>query len=185
MFPEFSPTPTMWAIFAVVVFILLFFIFRYISKRLEEIFRPYKKGKRYWCKIIAVSDGDTVTCKRLNLRRSQTRIRLAYIDAPESSQAYGRETQQMVVKLVQMKIVRIHIVDTDRYGRHVGEIHRRGRSINEELIKRGGAWVYEDYIKDKQKLAYLNKLQQEAKSKKKGLWQQSRPVKPSVYRRNN
>ena len=183
MFTQFSFSLTTWLVLASIALLAFYFLMRYVHGVLKEVFMPFKKGNRYWCKVIAVSDGDTITCRRFNLRRSETRIRLAYIDAPESSQAYGRETQQMVVKLIQKKLVRIRIVDTDRYGRHVAEVYRRSRNINEELIKRGGAWVYEDYIRDKQKLKYLNQLQQEAKSKKRGLWQQSRPIRPSVYRR--
>lgn len=173
-----------WLVIIAVVLVLLYLLAQYIHNVLQDVFKPFKKGKHYWCKVVAVSDGDTITIKRFNVRRSETKIRFAYIDAPESSQTFGREAQQMVVKLVQKKLVRIRIVDTDRYGRHVAVIYRRRRNINEELIKRGGAWVYEDYIKDKKQLAYLNKLQQEAKSKKRGLWQQSRPIRPSVYRKS-
>lgn len=135
--------------------------------------------------MIAVSDGDTITCKRLNVRRSVTKIRLAYIDAPESSQAYGKETQKIVMSLVYKKMVRIRIVDTDRYGRHVAEVHRRRRHINEELIKCGGAWVYTDYIKDKNYAAHLNKLQKQAKKDKRGLWKSARPMNPREYRKLN
>lgn len=182
MFTQLSLTT--WFVISVIALIILYFLIHYIHGRLQEYFKPFKKGKRYWCKVIAVSDGDTITCRRFNVRRSETKIRFAYIDAPESSQTFGKEAQQIVIKLVQKKLVRILIVDTDRYGRHVAVVYRRRRNINEELIKRGGAWVYEDYIRDKNKLTYLNKLQQEAKSKKRGLWQQSRPVRPSVYRKS-
>ena len=51
-----------------------------------------------------------------------------------------------------------------------------------ELVKRGAAWVYEDYIKDKKKLAHFQKLQAEAKRKKIGLWNSPRPIKPSHHR---
>lgn len=179
----FENLPLEWRLFGVFVLCcLLFFIYKKVSKFCAEYFKPFKKGKIYWCKITAVSDGDTVTCRRLNLRRSSAKIRFAYIDAPESSQNFGQESRKIVISLIHKKVVRVRITDTDRYGRHVGEIYRRRRSINEELVKRGAAWVYEDYIKDKKKLAHLQKLQAEAKRKKLGLWKSSRPVKPSNYR---
>ena len=171
------------------IFLIAFVVIGYISNKLwqkiTEILYPFKKGKRYWCKVIAVSDGDTISCKRINMRRSTTKIRLAYIDAPESSQEFGAETRKMVMSLVYRKLVRIHIIDTDRYGRHVAEVHRRGKHINEELIKRGGAWVYPDYIKDKKYIQKLNKLQTEAKKDKKGLWRNAKAVRPSDYRKSS
>ena len=57
------------------------FILRKIYLFLAELFTPFKKGKSYWCRVIAVSDGDTLTCSRLNIRRSQTKLRFAYVDA--------------------------------------------------------------------------------------------------------
>lgn len=177
----------LWLILAIALFgfILIGYISNKLWQKITAILYPFKKGKRYWCTVIAVSDGDTISCKRINVRRSTAKIRLAYIDAPESSQDFGQETRKMVVSLVHKKLVRIRIVDTDRYGRHVAEVYRRGRHINEELIKRGGAWVYADYIKDKRYAQKLNKLQIEAKKDKKGLWKNSRAVRPSTYRKNS
>ena len=170
---------------AVIAFLALFWGVRALNRFFTELLHPFKKGKRYWCTVIAVSDGDTITCKRINMRRSVTKVRLAYVDAPESSQAFGKEAQKMVMDMVYKKLVRIHIVDTDRYGRHVAEVHRRGKHINEELIKKGGAWVYSDYIKNKKYAERLQKLQNDAKKDKKGLWKASRPMNPSAYRKAN
>ncbi|ENW24493.1 hypothetical protein F925_02193 [Acinetobacter lwoffii NCTC 5866 = CIP 64.10 = NIPH 512] len=150
---------------------------------LKDIFRPFKKGQKYWCRVKAVSDGDTLTCYRFNIRRSETRLRFAYVDAPESSQSYGKESQRLVKSMVKNKIVRVKITDIDRYGRCVGVVYRYRKNINEEIVKRGAAWVYEDYIKDKNHLRYMLDLQNKAKKQKKGLWKSSRPVRPSVYRK--
>lgn len=181
----FANLPFEWRLFGVfVVCCLLFFIYKKLSAFFAEYFKPFKKGKTYWCKVTAVSDGDTITCRRLNLRRSYTKIRFAYIDAPESSQSFGQESRKIVVSLIHKKMVRVRITDTDRYGRHVGEIYRRRKNINEELVKCGAAWVYEDYIRDKKKAERLKKLQAEAKRKKLGLWKSARPIRPSDYRQS-
>ncbi len=74
--------------------------------------------------------------------------RFAFVDAPESKQSFGKESQQMVKKMVYRKLVRVEITDVDRYGRCVGFIRRYGKNINQELVKRGGAWVYEEYIRN-------------------------------------
>lgn len=176
--------PTSWLIalgFALCLVLML--IYRKLAVFCAVYFKPYKKGQRYWCRVTAVSDGDTLTCARLNLRRSSTKLRFAFIDAPESSQSYGAESQKLVKKLIYRKVVRIKITDVDRYGRHVGVVHRVGKNINEELVKRGAAWVYEDYIKDPNQRKQWIALQEQAKKQKKGLWKNPKPTRPSVYRK--
>ena len=87
--------------------------------------------------------------------------------------------------MVHQKWVRVKITDIDRYGRCVGVIYRYRKSMNEEMVKRGAAWVYEEYIKDKKHLHYMMSLQDKAKKQKKGLWKSSRPMRPSVYRKQS
>ena len=179
-----SNLPASWLIcIGMLLCLILLLLIRKIRLVLIGYFTPYKKGKTYWCKVIAVSDGDTLTCYRLNLRRSQTKLRFAYVDAPESSQSYGAESQRLVKKMVYRKLVRVEITDIDRYGRCVGVVYRFRRNMNEELVKRGAAWVYEEYVKDPKKRTHLLSLQDKAKKSKKGLWRTSRPVRPSVYRK--
>ena len=81
-------------------------------------------------RVIGVADGDTITV--LGSNRVQHRIRLAGIDAPEKSQAYGQ-----VSKLEYHK--------TDRYGRTVGTVLVNGRDVNLEQIRAGLAWHYKQY----------------------------------------
>lgn len=152
---------------------------------LQALFQPFKKGKKYWCRVKAVSDGDTLTCYRFNIRRSETKLRFAYIDAPESKQAYGLEAHKIVKKMLAGKLIRVQITDIDRYGRCVGVIYRYGRNINAALVKRGAAWVYDDYIRDQKKLEYLQGLQRQAKKQKKGLWKASQPLRPSEFRKKS
>lgn len=181
-----SNLPASWLIcIGMVLCLVLLLLIRKIRDFLSRYLMPYKKGKTYWCKVIAVSDGDTLTCYRLNLRRSQTKLRFAYVDAPESSQSYGAESQRLVKKMVYRKLVRVKITDIDRYGRCVGVIYRFRRNMNEELVKRGAAWVYEQYIKDPKQRKHMLLLQDKAKKTKKGLWRGSRPVRPSVYRKSS
>lgn len=170
-------------ILILVAIVLVFYVVNKITVFLRDLFKPFKKGKKYWCRVKAVSDGDTLTCYRFNVRRSETKLRFAYVDAPESSQAYGKESQKMVSKLIGGKLIRVHITDIDRYGRCVGVIYRFGTNINEEMVKRGAAWVYEDYIKDANRLKYMMGLQEKAKKQKKGLWHGTKPMRPSTYRK--
>lgn len=183
MLSQFSPT---WliAIGAMLCFIALLLLRRLLNWA-KVVFKPYKKGKSYWCRVIAISDGDTLTCARLNLRRSETKLRFAYIDAPESSQSYGAESQRLIKKMVYRKWVRVKITDVDRYGRCVGVVYRFKKNMNEEMVKRGAAWVYEEYIKDPKQRKHLLALQDTAKRNKKGLWRGTKPIRPSVYRKQH
>jgi micrococcal nuclease len=165
--------------------IILVIILLRLYKRAQVFFKPFKKGKSYWCRVSAVSDGDTLTCYRLNLRRSKTKIRFAYIDAPESSQEYGKESEKLVKKLVYRKFVRVRITDVDRYGRCVAVVHRIGTNVNEELVKRGAAWVYEEYISNATQRQHWLALQAKAKKQKKGLWQNSKAIRPKTYRKQS
>lgn len=179
-----STLPATWLIvLGIVICLIALVLIRRITSLCRIVFKPYKKGKTYWCRVIAVSDGDTLTCSRLNLRRSETKLRFAYVDAPESSQSYGAEAQRLVKKMVYRKVVRITITDVDRYGRCVGVIHRFRRNLNEEMVKRGAAWVYEEYIKDPKQRKHMLALQETAKKNKKGLWRGTRPIRPSDYRK--
>ncbi|WP_180003725.1 MULTISPECIES: thermonuclease family protein [unclassified Acinetobacter] len=150
---------------------------------LKDFFQPFKKGKSYLCRVSDISDGDTLTCYRMNLRRSKTKLRFAYVDAPESTQAYGKESARLIKSMVYKKFVRVKITDVDRYGRCVGVIYRYRKCMNEEMVKRGAAWVYEEYIRDQKHLHYMMNLQSKARKQKKGLWKASRPMRPKEYRK--
>ena len=77
-----SDLPASWLIvIGMVLCLFLMIIFRRVRIFLTALFKPYKKGKSYWCRVSAISDGDTLTCYRLNLRRSETKLRFAYVDA--------------------------------------------------------------------------------------------------------
>lgn len=49
-------------------------------------------------RVVSVADGDTVTV--LDLAKLQHKIRLAGIDAPEKSQAYGQRSRESLAELV-------------------------------------------------------------------------------------
>lgn len=48
------------------------------------------------------------------------------IDAPESAMPYGKEAKEALLKMVEGKPLTVHVYDTDRYGRSVGDIHCNG-----------------------------------------------------------
>ncbi|MBU8546150.1 thermonuclease family protein [Roseomonas sp. ROY-5-3] len=115
-------------------------------------------------RIVAISDGDTVTL--LTPQRQQVRIRLHGIDAPESRQPYGTRSQQMLSRLVFGRQVRVEVVDIDRYRRTVGRIHVGRTDAGAEMVRLGGAWVYRQYTNDP---VYI-RFEDQARRGRRGLW---------------
>ena len=110
------------------------------------------------------------------------KIRLYGIDTPESTQAFGTGAKNFTYAMVYRKSVNVEPVTTDRYGRTVGIVHVDGKSLSEELVKSGFAWVYDRYCK-KDMCVKWKLLEKEARQSKSGLWSQDNPVAPWVYRR--
>lgn len=115
-------------------------------------------------RVSRVVDGDT-----LDVRRSDgqgVRIRLAQIDAPEKSQPHGPKATAALRSMALDKLVRIEVVDTDRYGRTVGEVLLEGRNINREMVRLGHAWAYTRYATSLE----VAELEDEARTRVRGLW---------------
>jgi endonuclease YncB( thermonuclease family) len=92
---------------------------------------------------VGVSDGDSVTV--IDANKTQYKIRLAGIDAPEKAQAYGQKSKDSLSDLVFGQQVDVEWSKRDRYGRTVGKLMLGGVDINLEQIKRGMAWHYKNY----------------------------------------
>ena len=98
--------------------------------------------------VVGVSDGDTITL--LDANKTQHKIRLAGIDAPEKAQDYGERSKQNLSKLVFGKKVEIPDGIKDRYGLTVSRVLVNGKDAGLEQIKGGFAWHYKKYQKDQQ-----------------------------------
>lgn len=137
-----------------------------------------ERNDNFQCKVVGVLDGDTVDC--LKEYNQKIRIRLASIDAPEKSQAFGQKAKQHLSNYVYGKNVIASIENKDRYGRQIGEIFTDDSpySVNYLMVKDGYAWAYERYTRDR---AYIT-AQQQAKADKAGLWIDNNPINPEDYR---
>ncbi|SED98152.1 thermonuclease family protein [Pseudomonas anguilliseptica] len=116
------------------------------------------------CKVVAISDGDTLTC--LTAERTQIKVRLAEIDTPEKAQPYGQKSKAALSALVFGKQVTLATQAKDRYGRIVARVSAGGQDANREMVRLGAAWVYRQYSKDKSLLA----VEAEAQASRRGLW---------------
>ena len=94
----------------------------------------------YSARVVGIADGDTITI--LKADKTQHRIRLWGVDAPETGQDFGSRAKQAASSLAFGKQVTIRARDTDRYGRTVaGVILPDGRSMNREMVRQGMALV--------------------------------------------
>lgn len=125
------------------------------------------------CKVIAISDGDTLTCL---FKRKQIKIRLAHIDAPESSQPYGNKAKQTLAHLTFKQDVLLKSMGYDHYQRLLAVLYSdKGENINLKLVQQGMAWAYS---KTDTQYEYA---QQKAQKDKTGLWRENHPIPPSTW----
>lgn len=137
------------------------------------------QAEEFDAKVIVVMDGDTVMVLRDG---KKIRIRLSNIDAPESDQAYGKESRQALADRVLKKQVHVNSRAVDSYGRMIAELSVDGRSVNEEQVQDGMAWEYSHYHRNKRYLS-LNK---QAQQSHRGLWAQPvQPVAPEQWRKTH
>jgi endonuclease YncB( thermonuclease family) len=108
----------------------------------------------------------------------QIRVRLVEIDAPERKQAFGARSRQSLSDLCGRKTATVKWSEMDRYGRVLGRVFCGGIDANAEQVRRGMAWVYDRYVKDRS----LYALQDEAKVARRGLWADKSPVPPWEWR---
>ena len=129
-------------------------------------------------KVVAVYDGDTVTC--LDENNQQQKIRLAEIDAPEAKQDFGQASRQSLASMVFGRTIQVVDSGRDRYGRWIGRLYVDGIDVNRQQVATGMAWHYADYSKDKS----LATVQAQAQAQRIGLWSQPNPTPPWDYRKS-
>jgi endonuclease YncB( thermonuclease family) len=128
------------------------------------------------CKVVGVTDGDTLTC--LTQEKRQIKVRLAQIDAPEKAQPFGQRAKQALSDLVFGKQVMLERETTDRYGRMVAKVIKDSQDINLDMVRAGMAWVYDQYAHDQ----HYFSVQEVARTARAGLWADENPVRPSEWR---
>lgn len=136
-------------------------------------------------KVVSVADGDTITV--LDSQKTQHKIRLQGIDAPERAQAFGNKSKQSLHEMVHGKQVTVDYQKKDKYGRVVGKILLNSTDVCLEQLKRGMAWHYKQYANEqpKEDRETYSLAEQQAKTELKGLWKDKHPVPPWEFRKQN
>lgn len=142
-------------------------------------------------KVVYVDDGDTVVL--LTAANEQVKIRLASIDAPESShtnkergrvgQPFSENSKRYLEQFVKGRAIDAQCHDVDRYSRHVCTLIAQGVDANKEMVRAGWAWANTAsggrYLRDPE----LPQLQALAQAARRGLWAGAAPVPPWDWRR--
>jgi len=128
-------------------------------------------------KVTKVNDGDSI---EVQLDAGPARVRFSAIDTPEYDQPYGLQSSAALKAMLPIgSDVELEVVTQDQFRRVVATVWLvtggRRVNINETMLREGHAWAYRRYMKD----AKFCDLEQEARSKKLGLWAQ--PVSDWVY----
>jgi endonuclease YncB( thermonuclease family) len=127
--------------------------------------------------VVKIADGDTLTI--LDGSKTQHKIRLAGIDAPEKGQAFGTKSRENLAAKVFRRNVRVEVIDVDRYRREVGRIFLGDRFINMEMVRDGFAWRYLQY----DKLGEFTAAEADARRDGRGLWADPNPIPPWDWRK--
>ncbi|WNL28015.1 thermonuclease family protein [Arcobacter cryaerophilus gv. pseudocryaerophilus] len=130
-------------------------------------------------KVVKVSDGDTITI--LTSDKTQHKIRLNDIDAPEKKQAFGNKSKDNLAKYIAGKTVTVEYQKKDKYKRILGTIYYNNTDINLQQVKDGYAWVYKKYSNNQ---TYY-KAERIARDKRVGLWTDKKPLEPWEFRKKN
>ncbi|MCX7831976.1 MAG: thermonuclease family protein [Actinobacteria bacterium] len=119
--------------------------------------------------VSRVVDGDTIV---VILNGREEKVRLIGIDTPERGRPYFNEAKQKTAELVLGKKVRMEkdVSERDRYGRLLRYVYVGNIFVNAELVKQGYAMAY-TYPPDVKYSELFVRLQQEARSAGRGLWQ--------------
>lgn len=128
-------------------------------------------------KVVKVNDGDSI---EVDLDSGHARVRMSAIDTPEYDQPYGAQSSAALKALLPIgSPVELEVVTQDQFKRLVAVVWLvaggQRTNVNETMLRQGHAWAYRRYMKDPK----FCDIEQEARSKKLGLWAQ--PVSDWVY----
>ncbi len=163
---------------------LIFFLFAlFVSFCTIVSAQDVKSSKTFVSgKVIAIADGDTVTV--LTEENEQFKVRLAGIDCPEKTQAFGNRAKKALSEKVFGQNVRIEHRGKDQYGRTLGIVMMGNIDINEYMIAQGVAWHFKRYASSQpqEEADRYSKAEEIARKNKKGLWVQDNPTPPWKFR---
>ncbi len=131
-------------------------------------------------RVVRVVDGDTLVAV-YDGKTDEVHVRLLGINTPESVdprrtiQCFGKEASAYLRTLIEGKRVRLEddpsADERDKYRRLLRNvITEDGKDVNALLVQEGYAYAYVSFPQNKQRKAQLKRLELEAKTAQRGLW---------------
>lgn len=128
-------------------------------------------------KVIRIIDGDTFVMVTDN--NDCIHVRMASIDAPELSQAFGMNCKLALAGYINGQEISLTTNGKDQYKRTIATVYFNHENINLKMVANGFAWQYKKYSTGQE----FSEAQQNAKQNKLGLWH-FQNIMPSIYRHN-
>lgn len=174
-----ASSPAVWALGAVLaLFIALLAVLirrRAARRRFPIVFEA---------KVEHVCDGDSVWVRG---RPGRVKLRLLGMDAPETEQPRGRESERSLRLMLEGRRVTVCSVAADRYGRWVSTVTLEGVDAGLAMVARGEAWAYRAYLWALPGPEREKYLAAEARARRAGLglWAEGHPEAPWLWRRRH
>ena len=156
-------------------------------------FSSFEKSKKYTLEVGKVADGDTF---HVRLDGKEFKIRLLLIDTPETAkegkaaQPFADQAKQKTEELLKKakKVEgKFDVGDyTDKYGRALMYVYLDGKLLQQTLVEESLARVGYAHPPNTTLLKDLQKVEEQAKKKKKNIWEKdgyvtNRGFDTSVY----
>jgi len=145
---------------------------------LAETFTVQAAIRPIYSKVVGIVDGDTI---EVIWEGKIRRLRIWGIDTPEWDQAYSKQSKEKTRALLLGRDVELFVKDVDKYGRLVAVVIANHVNISEELVRSGLAWVHIYYCREPICNDWKD-LQRKAKKRHIGLWKDSNPIAPWVWK---
>lgn len=138
-------------------------------------------------RVVSVADGDTFT---LLVGRTRERIRMASIDAPETThsreqpgQDHGQAARKALSGWIAGETLTLRCYERDQYDRNICDVPLAdGSTVNQKLVAEGWVWANrqgrDKYLRDRTLLV----LEAKARERGLGLWERRDAVAPWVWR---
>lgn len=147
---------------------------------------PVADDREY--RLVRAADGDSFELR--DEKNRTVRVRLYGIDAPESSQRFGKQSREHLIKLIKGRPLRLKTMYLDNYKRAVSIVYLiNGNdidelSVNQRQVQAGMAWVY-DYFCTSDICRTWKVEEAMARKEKLGLWKDTDPTPPWQWRRTH
>ncbi|MFE8701050.1 thermonuclease family protein [Cytobacillus sp. FJAT-54145] len=142
----------------------------------ETAYAEEPSSKRVNVKLSKPIDGDTI---EVVIGKKTEKVRYLLVDAPETShpklgvQPFGKEAKDFNASVVQKakKLeLEFDVSERDKYGRLLAYVYADGKSVQEELLKRGLVRVAYVYAPNTKYVDKYRSLQKEAMKKGVGIY---------------